>query len=65
MYGLLSSLGVFGGGLPTGAGVAEGVLSTSALGAGKEANVGRLDIGKYLSSKSALSEITTFFVVGL
>ena len=45
--------------LGTGAGVVEGVFSTSALRAGKEADVGRLDIGKYLSSKSALSEMTT------
>jgi hypothetical protein len=31
----------------------------------KEAEVGRLERGKYLSSKSALSEITVFLVVGL
>jgi len=52
-------------GLGAGAGVVEGVISTSRLRAGKEADVGCLDIGKYLSSKSALSEMTTFFVVGL
>ena len=62
---MLSGLGTAEDVLGTGAGVLEGVLSTSTLGAGKEADVGRLDIGKYLSSKSALSEMRTFFVVGL
>jgi hypothetical protein len=62
---LLSGLGTAGDVQGAGAGVVEGVSSTSALGGVKEAEVGRLDIGKYLSSKSALSEMTTFFVVGL
>jgi len=61
---LLSGLGTAGQGLEIGAGVVEGVLSTSTLGTGKEADVGRLDLGKYLSSKSALSEMMVFFVVG-
>jgi len=62
---LLFGLGTAEDGLVIGAGVTEGVFSTSAFGAGKEADVGRLDIGKYLSSKSALSEMMVFFVVGL
>jgi hypothetical protein len=45
--------------------VTAGVFSTAALGGRIEADVGRFERGKYLSSKSALSEITVFFVVGL
>jgi len=62
---VLAGLGAGADGLGTGGGVVEGVLSTSTLGGGNEAAVGHLERGKYLSSKSALSAITVFFIVGL
>ena len=62
---MLAGLGSGADGLRTGDAVVEGVVSTSTLGEGIEAEVGHLERGKYLSSKSALSAITVFFVVGL
>jgi len=62
---VLAGLGAAGDGLGTSAGGVEGVLSTSALGGANEGDVKCLDIGKYFLSKSALSEMTTFFIVGL
>jgi hypothetical protein len=62
---VVAGLGAVVDGLGTCDGVIEGVFSTAALGGGMDAEVGRLERGKYLSSKSALSEITVFFEVGL
>jgi hypothetical protein len=45
--------------------VTAGVFSTAGLGGAIEAEDGRLERGKYLLSKSALSAITVFLVVGL
>jgi hypothetical protein len=57
---VLAGLGAAVDDLGTGGGVIEGVFSTATLGGGIEAEVGCLERGKYLSSKSALSEITVF-----
>jgi hypothetical protein len=46
-------------------GVTAGVFSTAGLGGAIESEDGQLERGKYLSSKSALSAITVFLVVGL
>jgi hypothetical protein len=45
--------------------VTAGVFSTAGLGGVIEGKDGRLERGKYLSLKSALSAITVFLVVGL
>jgi hypothetical protein len=45
--------------------VTAGVFSTAGLRGVIEGKDGRLERGKYLSSKSALSAITVFLVVGL
>jgi hypothetical protein len=62
---VLAGLGATVDGLGAGGGVIAGVFSTAALGGGIEAEVGRLERGKYLSSQLALSEIAVFLVVGL
>jgi hypothetical protein len=58
--------GVFSTGALKGSGVVTaGVFSTVGLGGAIEGKDRRLERGKYLSSKSALSAITVFLVVGL
>jgi hypothetical protein len=53
---VLAGLAAVVDGLETCDGVIEGVFSTATLGGWIDAEVGRLERGKYLSSKSALSD---------
>ena len=62
---MLAGFGAAADCLGSGGGVTAGVVSTAGLEGRVEAEEGRLDRGKYLSSKSARSAITVFLVVGL